>query len=67
MTYSYEIVKDDNIQETMITEYDNNDHSNNPEMWFLITIKFYRDAWSGNPSFLRTSEWVKANYPELLL
>lgn len=67
MSYSYEIIKDDDKSETMIIEHDNNDHSNEPQMWFLKTITSYSHVWKSDESFKRTSKWVKEKYPEIIL
>ena len=66
MNYSYEIIKDKK-QETIIIEYDNNDRSNKPEMWFLTTFISYPHVWKSNDSFKRTIEWIKEKYPEIIL
>ena len=68
MTYSYEIFEEDDgikIKEQGSIE---------AETWHLHTIKNYLSfsgrclyLIKGNPSFVRTTEWLKANHPELMI
>ena len=65
MNYQYEIILNDEKQESIITECDNS--SNNKEMWFLTTFISYSEIWRDNDSFVRTKKWISNNYPELLI
>lgn len=63
MSYTYEIIFND-TDGTIIIE-DNKETIS--DKWFLSTITNYSSVWRGNPSFLRTQEWLTKNHPELLL
>jgi hypothetical protein len=65
MNYQYEIILNDEKQESIVTECDNS--SNNKEMWFLTTFISYSEIWRDNDSFVRTKKWISNNYPELLI
>ena len=70
MNYTYEIVLNDPdgivIIENGIVIIENNKKTI-PDKWLLNTIINYSHVWRGNPSFLRTREWLTNNHPELLL
>jgi hypothetical protein len=66
MNYSYQIIEN-NKEETVIIEYNYNNYSNKPEMWFISSFVYYNQIWKDNDSFIRTKEWISNNYPELLI
>jgi hypothetical protein len=63
MNYTYEIVLNDPDGIVIIE----NNKKTIPDKWLLNTITNYSHVWKGNPSFLRTQEWVTENHAELLL
>ena len=63
MNYTYEIIFNDT--DGIIIIEDNKETIS--DKWLLNTVVNYGDVWKGNPSFLRTQEWVTENHAELLL
>ena len=63
MNYIYEIIL--NNEDGIIIIED--DKENISDKWLLNTIINYSHVWKGNPSFLRTKEWLANNHAELLL
>lgn len=63
MNYTYEIIL--NNEDGIVIIEDNKETIS--DKWLLNTIVNYGHVWKGNPSFLRTREWVTKNHPELLL
>ena len=63
MNYTYEIIFNDT--DGIIIIEDNKETIS--DKWLLNTVVNYGDVWKGNPSFLRTREWVTENHAELLL
>ena len=63
MSYTYEIIFN-NPDGMIIIEDDKETIS---DKWLLSTITKYSHVWKGNPSFLRTQEWLTKNHPELLI
>jgi hypothetical protein len=63
MNYTYEIILNDPDGIVIIE----NNKKTIPDKWLLNTITNYSHVWRGNPSFLRTREWVTENHAELLL
>jgi len=72
MTYSYEIFEEDDDEITIIER--ETEGFLDFEAFSLDTIKKYISSYERNQSFKRTNtsfyrtgEWVKANYPELMI
>jgi hypothetical protein len=63
VNYEYKIIF--NNEDGIIIIED--DKENISDKWLLNTIINYSHVWKGNPSFLRTQEWLSNNHAELLL
>ena len=63
MNYTYEIVLNHSDGVIIIED----DKETISDKWLLKTITNYSHVWKGNPSFLRTREWVTENHPDFLL